>query len=80
MPRWDVNNVCHPKFINKTLQQITDHEDNNKYNEKPKIQEKSARRKCRGHLNHKLSIENNIYDPLTVFSKPEHAMIIKIMR
>ena len=61
--------------INKTLQHITDYENNNKYR-----QEKSARRKCRGKFNHKLLSENIIYDPLTVFSKPTGAISVKIIR
>ena len=36
MPRWDDNDVWHPKVINKTLQQINDYENNNKYCQKPK--------------------------------------------
>ena len=67
-------NVCHPNSTNKTLQQITDYENKNKYSQNPKIQEKSARRKGRGHLNHKL-----FYDPLTLFSKQTGAIIFKIM-
>ena len=66
MPSWDKTDVCHPNGINKTLQQITDYENNNSQN--PKTQEKGARRKGRGHLNHKLFSENIFYDPLTVFS------------
>ena len=54
-----------PKIINKTLQQSTEYKNNNKYSQNPKIHEK---RECRGHLNHKLFLENITYDPLTVFS------------
>ena len=78
MPLWDNNDVCHPKVISKTLQQITDYENNNKISQNPKIQEKSARRKCRGHLNLKFFSEHIIYDPLTVFFKPTGAINIKI--
>ena len=79
MPRWDNNNVCHPNGINKKLQQITDYEINNKCSQNPKIQEKSARRKGRCHLNHKLLSENNSDDPPTVLSKPTGAINFKIM-
>ena len=37
---------------------------------KQKNQWKSARRKCRSHLNHKLFSENFVQDPLNKFSKP----------
>ena len=79
MPRWDKNNVCHPNRMNKTLQQISDYENNNKYSQNSKIQEKSSRRKDRGHLNRKLFSENVFYDPLIVFSKPIGAIISQIM-
>ena len=78
MPRWDDNNVCHPKVINKSIQQFN-YENNNKYSQSPKIQAKSLRREFRGHLNHKLFSENIVYDPLTVSSKPTGAIDIKIM-
>ena len=42
MPRWDKNNICLPKVINKILQQITDYEKNNKYSQNQKNQEKSV--------------------------------------
>ena len=79
MPRCDDKDVFHPKVINKTLQQITDYESNNKYSQNPKVKEKSARRKCRGHLNHMLFSENIIHDPLTVFYKPAGAINTQIM-
>ena len=73
MPRWDKNDVCHPNGINKSLQQITDYENNNKFSQRENA------RKGRGHLNHKLFSENIFFDPLTVFSKPTGATIFKIM-
>ena len=79
MPRWDNNDVCHRNGINRTLHQNTDYENNNKYSQNPKVQEKSAKRKGRGHLNHKLFSENIFYDPLTVFSKTMGAINFKIM-
>ena len=65
MPRLDEKDVFHLKLINKTLQQITDYENKNKYSQNPKIQEKSAGRECRDHLNHNLFSENVINEPLT---------------
>ena len=47
--------------INKTLQQITNYENNHKYSQKPKFQGKSARRNCRSHLHHELYPEKFIY-------------------
>ena len=68
----------HPNGINNTLQQITDYENNKKYGQNPKIQEKSPR-KYQGHLNHKLFSKNIFYDSLTIFSKPTGAIVLKIM-
>ena len=78
MPRWNDNNVCLPTVINKTLQQIADFDNNNKYSQNPKNQEKSASRKFGGHLNHKLFSENIMHYPLTVFCKPMGAINIRI--
>ena len=64
MPRWDNKFVCQNYFINKTLQQVIDYENDNRDRQKPKIQYKSARRICRSNSNHKLFSENFIYDPL----------------
>ena len=47
--------------------------------QKPKIQWKSAREKCRSLLNHIFFSENFIYDPLNFFTKPMGAINIKIM-
>ena len=38
MPRWDNKFVSYSCFINETLQQVIDYEDNNKDCQKPKIQ------------------------------------------
>ena len=57
-----------------------DYENNNKYMQKRKIQQKSARRKCRSHLNHKHFSDNFICDPLHAFYNPIGAINIKIMR
>ena len=54
MPRWDDNNVLHSQFIDKTLHQVTDYENSNKYRQNPKMREVSAI------LNHKLFSENSI--------------------
>ena len=70
MPPWDNKFVCQSYFIDKTLQQVIDDENNNKDRQKLKIQEKIARRKCRRSFNHKLLSENFIYEPLDVFPKP----------
>ena len=56
-----------------------DYENNNKYVQKPKIQQKSAR-KCRSHLNHRHLSENFIYDPLEIFAKPIGTINIGIMQ
>ena len=45
------------------------YENNNKYRQLPKIQYKSARRKCRNLLNLNLFSEYFRYDPLKVFSQ-----------
>ena len=76
MPRWGDNKIFHPEVINKTLQQTPDYEKKQQIQSNSK--EKSARRKCRGHLNHKFFSENIIYDPLTVFFKTARAINIKI--
>ena len=47
-----------------------DYENNKKYRQKPKIQEKSARRSCQRLFNHKLFSENFTYDSMNLFSKP----------
>ena len=44
-----------------------------------KIQQKSAKRKCRSHLNQKLSYEPFSYDPLNVFSKSKGTFNTVIM-
>ena len=46
---------------------------------KNKIQWKSARRKCRSHLNQKLLSENFIFDPLNVFPNPMCTISIRII-
>ena len=67
---WDNKFVYDSYFIDKTLQQVIDDENNNKIWQKLKIQQKSARRKCRRNFNHKLFTENFIYNPLNAFPKP----------
>ena len=47
-----------------------DYGNNNKYSQKEKIQLKSALRKFRSHLNHKLFSEYFVQGPLKNFSKP----------
>ena len=81
MPRWGDKDVCHLQMIDaigdysKSLtKQTTTNTGKNK-----KIQLKSARRNCRSHLNHKLFIENFIYDPLNVFFNPIGTHINRIM-
>ena len=81
MPRWGDKDVCHLQMIDaigdysKSLtKQTTTNTAKNK-----KIQLKSARRNCRSHLNHKLFIENFIYDPLNVFFNPIGTNINRIM-
>ena len=46
---------------------------------KPINLEKSARRKCPSHSNHKVFSENYIYDPLNVFHKPIEAINFRFM-
>ena len=41
--------------------------ENNNIHAKPKIQQKSARKKCCSHLNHKIFCENFMCDPLQLF-------------
>ena len=67
--------ICQKEHTNKSY----DYENNNKYMQKPKIQ-KTARRKCRSHLNHKRFSENFIFDPLDVCFKPMRTINILIMR
>ena len=50
----------------------SDYANNIKYKQKPKIQQKSARRKCRSHLNYKIFSEKFNYDPLKIFSMPKN--------
>ena len=69
MPRWDNKCVCHSNFINQTLQQIIDYENNNKDRKKPKNSVEKARRNCRCNLNQKLFSENIIFDPFNIFLK-----------
>ena len=66
------------KAINNTLQLVTDYGNNNKYRQNPKIHQKSARRKCRSHLNHKFFSENFFYGPLNVFAKTMGAINVRI--
>ena len=79
MPRCDDKNVCDSKVINKT-KHVIDYENNIKYRQNSKIQLKSARRKCRSLLNHKLFSENFFYDPLNVLSKPMETINIRMMQ
>ena len=79
MPRGDNKFVCQSYFINKTLQQVNDYENNNRERQKPQIQQKSARRKCRSNSNQNLFSENFIYDPLNFFPKPIGILSSKMM-
>ena len=54
-------------------------ESNNKNRQKPKIQQKSARRNCLSHLNQKSLSENFFYDPLNVCSKQMRNISIIIL-
>ena len=46
-----------------------DHENNEKYRQKPTNSVETSRRKCRSYLNRNLCSDNFISDPLDVFSK-----------
>ena len=54
-------------------------ENNNKYRQKPKTQEKRSRRNCLSHLNNKLFNENILYDALNVCSKQTRTVSIMLM-
>ena len=69
MPPWDNKLICQSNFINKTLQQVIDDEQDSRGRQKLKIQKKSARRICRSNSNPKLFSENFIYDPLNFIPK-----------
>ena len=61
-----VNHKSSTGLLNKSYA----HENNNKLMQKPKIQEKNARGKCRSHLNHERLSENFIYEQLSVSYEP----------
>ena len=79
MPPWDNEFVCQSYLVNMILQQVIEDENNNKDRQQPKIQLKSARRKCQSNLNHNIFSENFIYDPLNVFPKPMSTISIGIL-
>ena len=79
MPPWDNKFTGHSYLVNKTLQQVIEDENNNKKRQQPKIEQKSARRKCRSNLNHKFFSGNFIYDPLNGFPKPTGTISIRIV-
>ena len=71
--------VFQSSLVNRVLQQVNEDENNNKDKQQPKIQEKSARRKCRSNLNHKFFSENILYKPLNAFPKPMGTISMRIM-
>ena len=79
MPQWDNKFVGYSYLLNKTLQQAIENEKNNKNRQQPKIQKKSARRKCRSNLNHEFFSEIFIDNPFTLFSKLMGTISIRIM-
>ena len=64
---------------NKHHNESYNYENNNKYMQKSKIQLKSARRKCRSHLDHKSFSENLVYDALVIFYETMGSINIGIL-
>ena len=79
MPPWDKTFIGYSYLIENASQQAIEDEKNNKDKHQPKIEQKSAKRRCRRSLHHKFFFENFIYDPLNAFTILMGSISIRIV-
>ena len=79
MSRCDNKDVCHSNIINKTIQNVIDYENNNKYRQNKKNSVENWEKKLSKPFKPKSFLGKFSCDPLNIFSKPMGTINIRIM-
>ena len=79
MTPWDSRFLCHPYFINKTLQQVIDDENNNKDRQTQSFSRKVPEESVEAIEIISSSLKHFFYDPMKIFPKPMGTINNRIM-